>query len=271
MRVYFVNFCSTLNTRIIRYQHNFVEPWPERCALNLPLSNETSSSPKFAHIRTKSVSPQTHVSGTLCGYYSALHYRCLKHLCRTLVPKFMPQPSGRILEKLHSKSQQNGIPKLHRSTATYCPLATALRNFGDLHSYSGYIRHATYCAGSTLLWWWNPSCPAIPRLVNRICGNTAIAVRTHSPTPFVLCKKDNWKSVWSHLLQLDSSDTASSCASWIWRLRHPRWRVAPLCEILAVPSQWESWMFPSESVDPSPIFLISHCSLLFHRTRRQLQ
>ena len=58
MRVYFVNFCSTLNTRIIRYQHNFVEPWPERSALNLPLSNETSSSPKFAHIRTKNVSPQ---------------------------------------------------------------------------------------------------------------------------------------------------------------------------------------------------------------------
>ena len=77
MRVYFVNFCSTLNTRIIRYQHNFVEPWPERCALNLPLSIETSSSPKFADIRTKSVSPQTHVLGTLCGYYSALHYPCL--------------------------------------------------------------------------------------------------------------------------------------------------------------------------------------------------
>ena len=77
MRVYFVNFCSTLNTRIIRYQHNFVQPWPERCALNLPLSNETSSSPKFAHIRTNNVSPQTHVSGTLCRYYSALHYPCL--------------------------------------------------------------------------------------------------------------------------------------------------------------------------------------------------
>ena len=77
MRVYFVNFCSTLNTGIIRYQHNFVEPWPERPALNLPLSNETSRSPKFAHIRTKSVSPQTHVLGQIMSVYRALHYPCL--------------------------------------------------------------------------------------------------------------------------------------------------------------------------------------------------
>ena len=77
MRVYFVDFFSTLNTRIIRYQHNLVEPWPERAASNLPLSIETSPSPKSGHIRTKNVSPQTHVSDTLCGYYSALHYSCL--------------------------------------------------------------------------------------------------------------------------------------------------------------------------------------------------
>ena len=77
MRVYFVEFCSTLNTHIIRYQHKLVEPWPERAALNLSLSNETSPSPKFAHIRTNNVFYWTHVSGQIVSVYSALHYPCL--------------------------------------------------------------------------------------------------------------------------------------------------------------------------------------------------